>query len=122
LILKRRAVVIDNGADFRMDPSVPLVIPELNPEDLEWHKGLIANPNCSTIIMLMALFPIHRVSPIKRTIISTYQAVSGTGKAAKEELEEQILSTIIIHEDGRSVMRERVSSMVEPRVYPSDCF
>lgn len=69
-----------------MDPEVPLVIPEINPEDILWNKGIIANPNCSTIIMLMALKPIHDLSRIKRIVVSTYQAVSGAGKEGIDEL------------------------------------
>ncbi|MBI2856041.1 MAG: aspartate-semialdehyde dehydrogenase [Chloroflexi bacterium] len=84
------AVVIDNSSAFRMDPQVPLVVPEVNPEDIHAHKGIIANPNCSTIQMVVALNPLHRVNPIQRIIVSTYQAVSGTGAAAVEELREQI--------------------------------
>lgn len=84
--VKRGAVVIDNSSTFRMDPSVPLVIPEINPEDIEKHKGIIANPNCSTIIMLMALKPIYDLSRIKRIVVSTYQAVSGAGKEGIHEL------------------------------------
>ena len=80
------AVVIDNSAAFRMEPDVPLVVPEVNPEDIEWHKGIIANPNCSTIQMVVALYPLHKVNPIKRIVASTYQSVSGTGWAAMEEL------------------------------------
>jgi len=83
------AVVVDNSAAFRMVDSVPLVIPEVNPEDIKWHKGIIANPNCSTIQMVVALYPLHRVNPIKRVVASTYQAVSGTGTAAVEELTTQ---------------------------------
>lgn len=84
--VKRGAIVIDNSSTFRMDPKVPLVIPEINPEDIAKHQGIIANPNCSTIIMLMALKPIHDISPIKRIIVSTYQAVSGAGKDGIDEL------------------------------------
>ena len=87
--ISRGAVVIDNGADFRMDPKVPLVVPEVNPDDVDRHEGLIANPNCSTIQMVVALWPIHRRSRLKRIIISTYQSVSGTGRAAIEELRRQ---------------------------------
>jgi aspartate-semialdehyde dehydrogenase len=72
-----------------MDPKVPLVVPEINPEDIKWHKGIIANPNCSTIQMVVALNPLHKVNQIKRLVISTYQAVSGTGAAAVDELTEQ---------------------------------
>ncbi len=80
------AVVIDNSSAFRMDPKVPLVVPEVNAEDIKWHKGIIANPNCSTIQLVVALYPLHKVNPIKRVIAATYQAVSGTGSAAVEEL------------------------------------
>jgi aspartate-semialdehyde dehydrogenase len=80
------AVVIDNSAAFRTEPDVPLVVPEVNPEDIEWHKGIIANPNCSTIQMVVALYPLHKVNPIKRIVVSTYQSVSGTGWSAMEEL------------------------------------
>lgn len=82
-------IVIDNGDDFRMDPRVPLVIPEINPEALRQHQGFIANPNCSTIITLMPLAPLHKAARIRRLIASTYQAVSGTGSAAIKELEAQ---------------------------------
>ena len=84
------AVVIDNSSAFRMDPQVPLVVPEVNPDDVHDHRGIIANPNCSTIQMVVALNPIHRVNPIQRIVVSTYQAVSGTGSAAVDELREQI--------------------------------
>ena len=77
---KRGAIVIDNSSAFRMDPEVPLVVPEVNPEDIDTHKGIIANPNCSTIIMALGLKPLHDLSPIKRVVVSTYQAVSGAGK------------------------------------------
>lgn len=83
----RGCTVIDNGDDFRMDSRVPLVIPEINPEALKGHSGFIANPNCSTIIALMALVPLHAVAKIKRVVACTYQAVSGTGAAAMKELE-----------------------------------
>jgi aspartate-semialdehyde dehydrogenase len=83
------AVVIDNSSAWRMDPAVPLVIPEVNPQALEHHKGIIANPNCSTIQMLVALKPIHDAYRIRRIVVSTYQAVSGTGSPAIEELAAQ---------------------------------
>lgn len=87
--VKRGAIVIDNGDDFRMDPNVPLVIPEINGEALKKHKGFIANPNCSTIIALMALGPLHKAAGIKRIVASTFQSVSGTGRAALVELDAQ---------------------------------
>ena len=83
------AAVIDNSSAFRMDEEVPLVVPEINPEDVQEHKGIIANPNCSTIQMVVALKPIYDISRIIRVVVSTYQAVSGTGKKAVHELREQ---------------------------------
>lgn len=83
------AVVVDNSAAFRMQPTVPLVVPEINVDDLKWHKGIIANPNCSTIQMVVALYPLHKVNHIKRIVVSTYQSVSGMGLAAMEELTNQ---------------------------------
>lgn len=87
--VERGAVVIDNSSNFRMDPKVPLVVPEVNPEDVKWHQGIIANPNCSTIQMVVALKPIHDAAKIKRVVVATYQAVSGAGREGIEELEEQ---------------------------------
>lgn len=83
------AVVVDNSSAFRMDPRVPLVVPEVNPEDIRRHRGIIANPNCSTIQMVVALYPLHKVNPIKRIVVDTYQSVSGTGSAAVDELTKQ---------------------------------
>ena len=83
---KAGAVVIDNSSAFRMDNEVPLVVPEVNPEDIRLNKGIIANPNCSTIQMVVALNPIHKISPVQRIVVSTYQAVSGTGSNAVEVL------------------------------------
>ncbi|MCL6477015.1 MAG: aspartate-semialdehyde dehydrogenase [Peptococcaceae bacterium] len=85
----RGCVVIDNSSNYRLDPKVPLVVPEVNPEDVKWHQGIIANPNCSTIIMVVALKPIHDAAGIKRVVVSTYQAVSGAGQEAIEELTAQ---------------------------------
>lgn len=87
--VKRGAIVIDNSSTFRMDPDVPLVVPEVNPEDIDKHKGIIANPNCSTIIMALGLKPLHDLSRIKRIVVSTYQAVSGAGKEGIDELTNQ---------------------------------
>ena len=81
------AVVVDNTSAFRMDPEVPLVVPEVNAEDIKTHKGLIANPNCSTIIMVVPVWPLHQVNPIRRIVVSTYQAASGAGAKAMAELE-----------------------------------
>ena len=88
--VKRGAIVVDNTSHFRMDPEVPLVVPEVNPEALRQHKGIIANPNCSTIQMMVALEPIRKNFGLKRVIVSTYQAVSGAGNEAMDELKNQI--------------------------------
>jgi aspartate-semialdehyde dehydrogenase len=87
---KSGATVIDNSSAFRMDPEVPLVVPEVNAETVWKHKGIIANPNCSTIQMVVALAPLHRAARVKRLIVATYQAVSGGGAAAMEELRAQV--------------------------------
>ncbi|WP_293446348.1 aspartate-semialdehyde dehydrogenase [Persephonella sp.] len=89
IAVEKGAVVIDNSSAFRMEDDVPLVVPEVNPEDVKWHKGIIANPNCSTIQMVVALYPIHKAKKIKRVIVSTYQAVSGAGATAIKDLEEE---------------------------------
>jgi aspartate-semialdehyde dehydrogenase len=83
---KAGCVVVDNSSAWRMDPEVPLVVPEVNPDDIAWHKGIIANPNCSTIQMVVPLKPIHDAAKIKRVVVTTFQSVSGTGKNAMEEL------------------------------------
>ncbi len=83
------AVVIDNSSAFRMDPEVPLVVPEVNPQDIKTHKGIIANPNCSTIIMVVAVYPLHKAKKLVRLVAATYQAASGAGAKAMTELEEQ---------------------------------
>lgn len=87
-------VVIDNSASFRMDPNVPLIVPEVNPQAVESHKGIIANPNCSTIQMVVVLKPIYDAVGIKRVVVTTFQSVGGTGKAAIIELENQVKSII----------------------------
>ncbi len=102
---KQGAVVIDNSAAFRMDNRVPLVVPEINPDDIRKHRGIIANPNCSTIQMVVALYPLHRINPIKRIVATTFQSVSGTGKAAIIELEKQSQLAL----EGKEVI---------PHVYP----
>jgi len=87
--VKAGAVVVDNSSYFRMDPNVPLVIPEINPQKIREHKGIIANPNCSTIIGIVPVWPLHKANPVKRMVVSTYQAASGAGMAAMLELEQQ---------------------------------
>ncbi len=88
LAVEQGAVVVDNSSAFRMDPAVPLVVPEINPEAARAHRGIIANPNCSTIIAITPLWPVHRINRLRRMIVSTYQAASGAGAAAMEELRE----------------------------------
>ena len=87
---KADCVVVDNSSAFRMDPNVPLVVPEINAEDIKAHKGIIANPNCTTAITLMALYPMHQMFGVKRIFASSYQAVSGTGVKALVELQNQV--------------------------------
>lgn len=99
------ALVIDNSSAFRLDPQTPLVVPEINPEDIYGHQGIIANPNCSTIIMLMAIAPLRRLAPIQRVVVSTYQAASGAGAQAMAELLEQTAD----------VLRDKP---IVPRVFP----
>ncbi len=105
LAAKAGAVVIDNSDNFRMVSTVPLVVPEVNPEDIKWHRGIIANPNCSTIQMVVVLYPLHQVNPIRRIVVDTYQAVSGTGAAAIDELTTQVRQVL----NGQSTI---------PHVYP----
>ena len=88
------AVVIDNSSAFRMDTDVPLIIPEINPEDIRSHRGMIANPNCTTAVALMALHPLHSAFGLRRVFASSYQAVSGSGSRAIEELKQQVEATV----------------------------
>jgi aspartate-semialdehyde dehydrogenase len=105
LAARAGAVVIDNSAAWRMDKEVPLVVPEVNPSDAAWHKGIIANPNCSTIQMVVALKPIHDQARIRRVVVTTFQSVSGTGKEAMDELLEECKALLSFQE-------------ARPKVYP----
>ncbi len=96
------AVVIDNSSAFRMDTHVPLIIPEINPEDIRRHRGIIANPNCTTAVALMALHPLHSAFGLRRVFASSYQAVSGSGSRAIEELKQQVEATVA---GGQAVAR-----------------
>ncbi|MDB6112476.1 MAG: aspartate-semialdehyde dehydrogenase [Pedosphaera sp.] len=107
-------VVIDNSSAFRMDDAVPLVVPEINPEDVKRHKGIIANPNCTTAITLMALYPLHRAFTVKRIFASSYQAVSGTGAKALEELERQVGEVVA----GKPVTKEVYPHQIAFNVLP----
>lgn len=88
--VKAGAIVVDNSSAFRMQDDVPLVIPEINRQDIQRHKGIIANPNCSTIIGITPVWPLHKTNPIRRMVVSTYQAVSGAGMQAMKELQDQV--------------------------------
>src|SRR5207244_7366731 len=90
LARKAGAIVIDNSSVFRMEPDVPLVIPEINGEDVKQHRGLIANPNCTTAVALMAIYPLHRAFGVRRIFAASYQAVSGSGGRAINELKDQV--------------------------------
>jgi len=117
--VKRGAIVIDNGADFRMDEDVPLVVPEVNPQDVKKAKkgrGIIANPNCSTIQMVVALAPVHRLYKIKRVIVSTYQAASGAGSKAVVELFEQTKAILAGVESKPEAMPQRIAFNVFPHI------
>ena len=112
--VKAGAVVIDNSSAFRMDPEVPLVVPEVNPHAILKHKGIIANPNCSTIIMVMALKPIYDLAKIKRIIVSTYQAVSGAGKEGIDELTNQVKA----YSEGKAMEAKILPSASLSKHYP----
>ncbi len=108
------AVVVDNSSAFRMDDSVPLVVPEINAADVAGHKGIIANPNCSTIVTVMALHPLHQAFGVKRMFASTYQAVSGSGAMGIAELERQVGEI----NEGREVTREVYPHQIAFNVLP----
>ena len=110
------AVVVDNSSAWRMEPDVPLVVPEVNPEDCKWHKGIIANPNCSTIQMVVALYPLHKVNRIKRIIVDTYQSVSGTGSAAVEELTTQSEQVLEGEETTPHIYPHQIAFNVLPEI------
>jgi aspartate-semialdehyde dehydrogenase len=112
------AVVVDNSRAFRMDPEVPLVVPEVNLEDAKDHKGIIANPNCSTIQMVVALNPIHKANPIRRVIVDTYQSVSGTGTPAVDELSEQSGTVLSGGEARPKVYPHQIAFNVLPHIEP----
>jgi aspartate-semialdehyde dehydrogenase len=108
------AMVIDNSSAFRMNPAVPLVVPEVNPGDIEWHKGIIASPKCSTIQMVVALYPLHKINPVKRIVVSTYEAVSSSGSAALKEVTNQARLVL----EGRRVCPHVYSHQIAFNVLP----
>jgi aspartate-semialdehyde dehydrogenase len=110
------AVVIDNSSTFRMDPDVPLVIPEINPEDVKKHRGVIANPNCTTAVALMALYPLHRAFGVKRVFAASYQAVSGSGARAIAELKEQVQANAENRQSATQVYPHPIAFNVLPHV------
>src|SRR5688572_12730861 len=109
-------VVVDNSSAFRMDPAVPLVVPEINPADVKLHKGIIANPNCTTAITLMALYPLHKAFGVRRIFASSYQAVSGTGAKAIEELRRQVAQVVGDETVTREVYPHQIAFNVLPQV------
>ncbi len=113
---KAGCVVVDNSSAFRMDDAVPLVIPEINAADVKWHKGIIANPNCTTAVTLMALYPLHQAFNCKRIFASSYQAVSGTGARAIAELERQVGQIVRGQPVTREVYPHQIAFNVLPHV------
>src|SRR5690242_10927948 len=109
-------VVVDNSSAFRMDDKVPLVIPEINASDVKWHKGIIANPNCTTAVTLMALYPLHQAFIVKRIFASSYQAVSGTGAKAIEELRRQVDEIVKGKQASKEVYPHQIAFNVLPHV------
>jgi aspartate-semialdehyde dehydrogenase len=116
LAARAGCVVVDNSSAFRMDDKVPLVVPEINAEDCRWHQGIIANPNCTTAITLMALYPLHRAFGVKRIFASSYQAVSGTGAKAIEELERQVEQIVTKKPVTKEVYPHQIAFNVLPHV------
>jgi aspartate-semialdehyde dehydrogenase len=112
------AVVVDNSSAWRMDPNVPLVVPEVNPQDIGLYPktGIIANPNCSTIQMVVALKPLHDAARIKRVVVSTYQAVSGTGQKAVDELADQVRALLSCQDAKHKVYPHRIAFNVLPHI------
>jgi aspartate-semialdehyde dehydrogenase len=107
--VKAGAVVVDNSSAYRMDPQVPLVIPEINPGKIKEHKGIIANPNCSTIIGIVPVWPLHQLNPVKRMVVSTYQAASGAGMSAMLELENQAREILAGKPPTRNVFPHQIA-------------
>jgi aspartate-semialdehyde dehydrogenase len=116
IAVKAGCVVIDNSSAFRMDDAVPLVIPEINAGDIQGHKGIIANPNCTTAITLMALYPLHQAFNVKRIFASSYQAVSGTGAKAIAELKRQVEQIVAGEPVTREVYPHQIAFNVLPQV------
>lgn len=116
MAVKNDCVVIDNSYAFRLQEDVPLVIPEVNPEDIDWHNGIIANPNCSTILMVVAINPIYKAVGLKRVVVSTYQAVSGAGKAGLAELENSSRDYLAGRENDPQVFQHPIAFNLIPHI------
>jgi aspartate-semialdehyde dehydrogenase len=115
--VKNGAIVIDNSSAFRMESDVPLVVPEVNPDDCFKHKGIIANPNCCTIVMLVVIYPLHKVNPIKRIVVATYQAASGAGAKAMMELEQQTADVLKGNKNPKvEALPQRIAFNLFPQV------
>ena len=114
--VKAGAVVVDNSSAFRMDPEVPLVVPEINPDAIARHKGIIANPNCSTIIANVPVWPLHKANPVKRMVVSTYQAASGAGQSAMLEMIQQAREVL----DGKPVTCKTLKYQLAFNLYTHD--
>ena len=114
--VKHGSVVVDKSSAWRMDPNVPLVIPEINPDDIREHQGIISSPNCSTIVMLMALAPLHRANPVKRVIVDTYQSASGAGGKGIVELIQQTHDILDRNPTAHSVFPHTLAFNVLPHV------
>ncbi|HOM60014.1 MAG TPA: aspartate-semialdehyde dehydrogenase [Anaerohalosphaeraceae bacterium] len=114
--VKAGAVVVDNSSAFRMDPDVPLVVPEINSQDIYKHKGIIANPNCTTIIAIVAVWPLHKANPVRRMVVSSYQAASGAGQSAMLELLQQTREVL----EGKPVTVKALKYQLAFNVYCHD--
>ena len=119
---KDGCVVIDNSSAWRMDPKVPLVVPEVNPHDVNWNEGIIANPNCSTIQMVVVLQPLHKAATIKRVVVSTYQAVSGAGVKALQEMNDQTRAILEGREPVCDIFPYPIAFNCIPQIPGSDAF
>jgi aspartate-semialdehyde dehydrogenase len=108
--------VIDDSSAYRMDPAVPLVIPEINAADLEWHQGIVSQPNCTTTPMVLALNPIHRVNPLKRVVVSTYQAVAGAGAAAVEGLRTESAAALAGRHEPSGTQKREIAFNAVPQI------
>jgi aspartate-semialdehyde dehydrogenase len=108
--------VVDDSSAYRMDPLVPLVVPEINADDLEWHTGIVSQPNCTTTPMVLALDPIHRVNPLKRVVVSTYQAVAGAGAAAVEGLASESRAALEGRHEPSGTQKREIAFNAVPQI------